>query len=250
MVTGWCGLTDTGLVRDHNEDAYYIDPAGRYFIVADGMGGHAGGEMASQLAVVETRHTLDYLWDAEPDPAERLHQAICRANGRILETQRRYPTMADMGTTLVVLLLDTQPRVWFAHVGDSRLYRWQAQHLQQLTTDHTWVAQAVSRGLLEADQVRWHPWRHLLTQCLGRPDLEAIKVQAVDAAPGDWFLLCSDGLTEELTDEDIAHLLTTALTPEEASQNLVDAARSQGGRDNITVLVVAPTWTTPEDCSL
>lgn len=233
------GLTDVGVLRSVNQDAYYVDdPEGRFFIVADGMGGHAGGQEASQLATQAIQEYLNEKWTAEEESPELLKAALLKANQAILQDQRKHPERSDMGTTVVVVIFrDEQP--WCAHIGDSRLYRLRGAKLEQITEDHTWVARAMRVGEITPDQARVHPWRHVLAQCLGREDLQQIDIQPLQVQPGDRLLLCSDGLTEELSDQLIASHLKTIRPCEKAASALVNAAKSHGGRDNITVVIVS-----------
>ena len=142
-----------------------------------------------------------------------------------------------MGTTAVVVMF-REEQSWLAHVGDSRLYRFRGSHLEQITEDHTWVARAMKAGDLTPEQARMHPWRHVLSQCLGRKDLPKVEVQPIDVQPGDRLLLCTDGLTEELSDDLIQSSLRASLKGEEIAAHLVEAAKEKGGRDNITVVIV------------
>lgn len=236
----YSGLTDPGLLRSSNQDAYYIDSFGRFFIVADGMGGHAGGQEASRLATETIQVYLEKHWEDDQDTASLLKDALFSANQAILDDQMRHPERADMGTTVVVLTFrDGDELPWCAHVGDSRLYRLRGHHLDQLTEDHTWIARAIRDGELTPSQSRSHPWRHVLSQCLGREDLNQLDVQAIEVLPGDRLLLCSDGLTEELSDHLIATHLKTIRACDAAASALVNSAKQRGGRDNITVVVVA-----------
>lgn len=237
MKFRFTGLTDLGLVRSANQDAYYIDPEGRFAIVADGMGGHAGGEEASRIATqVIQAHLLEH-WDSpKPNPV-LLEGAFFQANQAILKDQQSHPQRSDMGTTAVaVIFRERQP--WCAHVGDSRLYRLRSFSLEQLTEDHTWVARALKFGEFTPEEARHHPYRHVLLRCLGREDLGQIDVQALDVQPGDRLLLCSDGLTEELSNQLIASYLQSNLAIDQAVITLVKAALANGGRDNITVVMV------------
>jgi PPM family protein phosphatase len=235
MKSLFTGLTDKGMVRSANQDAYHIDPDGRFFIVADGMGGHAGGEEASRIAI-ETAHTyLNQHWADEPDTKNLLAQALIAANDAIVADQEKNAQRADMGTTIVTILF-RDDLVWSAHVGDSRLYRLRGEKLDLITEDDTWVARAMKLGQLNADEARVHPLRHVLSHCLGRRDLRQINIQTQDVNAGDRVLLCSDGLTEEVPHDEIGiHL--QAETGELAAQALVDAAKQHGGSDNITVIV-------------
>jgi PPM family protein phosphatase len=233
------GLSDPGLLRSSNQDDYYIDPEGRFFMVADGMGGYAGGEEASRLATAAIRAYLNEHWHSETAMAVLLERALYQANNAILEDQRQHPERADMGTTIVVVTFrsrDSQP--WCAHVGDSRLYRLRRDDLEQITEDHTWIAKAIRAGEVSPDHSRSHPWRHVLSQCLGRDDLDEIEIQPIQVQTGDRLLLCSDGLTEELPDSLIASHLTSIPACEAAAAALVSSAKQRGGRDNITVVVV------------
>ncbi|PSN17476.1 serine/threonine protein phosphatase [filamentous cyanobacterium CCP5] len=233
------GLTDPGLVRSSNQDSYHIDPEGRFFIVADGMGGHAGGQEASRIATETIYQYLDHHWRQPVSTEYLLREALLKANQAILADQQTHPERADMGTTAVILTFrgdEEQP--WCAHVGDSRLYHLRGHHLTQLTEDHTWIARAIQAGEITSSQSRNHPWRHVLSQCLGREDLSQIDVQPIEVQSGDRLLLCSDGLTEELSDHLIASHLKSIRACEAAALALVNSAKQRGGRDNITVIVV------------
>mgnify|MGYP002777048224 FL=1 len=233
------GETDPGLVRSVNQDAYFTDPDGRFFIVADGMGGHAGGQEASRIAIDSMRLFLEQQWNSDLDSDALLKQAFSEANQAILKDQRIHPERADMGTTAVAMIFRDGDQPMCAHVGDSRLYRLRGSKLDQITEDHTWVARAMRSGEMTPDQARIHPMRHVLVQCLGRDDLEMIEVQSFEVQQGDRLLLCSDGLTEELSDQIIANHLKRIRACDKAATQLIEAAKSQGGRDNITVVIVA-----------
>ncbi len=232
------GMTDTGLIRAANQDAYHLDPDGRFFIVADGMGGHAGGQEASRLATQAIQSCLDISWDSTIPSQDLLEKSLLEANQAILADQRQHPERSDMGTTVVVVIFrDEQPLC--THVGDSRLYRLHGSKLEQLTEDHTWVARAMRLGEITPDQARTHPLRHVLAQCLGREDLQQIEVKSLSVQPGDRLLLCSDGLTEELSDQLITNQLKSIRVCDKAASALIQAAKDHGGRDNITVVIVA-----------
>lgn len=237
MKLNFTGLSDPGLIRSNNQDYYYIDPDGRFFIVADGMGGHAGGEEASRIATTEIQAYLTSNWDSPEPSSKLLEQALWRANAAIVQDQQSHPERADMGTTAVVVIFRNEP--WCGHVGDSRLYRFRQTHLEQVTEDHTWVARAIKMGDITAEEARIHPFRHVLSRCLGREDLHQVDVQPLDVKAGDRLLLCSDGLTEELADSAIAFQLQHTPVLEKSALSLVEAAKEQGGHDNITVVLVA-----------
>lgn len=237
MKRRFAGLSDPGLVRAVNQDDYYIDPGGRFFIVADGMGGHAGGQEASQIAIRQIQGYLNQCWEAPHSSEVLLKEALERANEGIIEDQSLHPERADMGTTAVMVVFRHE-QSWCAHVGDSRLYRLRQTQLEQLTADDTWIGQAILAGEMLPQQAKTHPWRHVLSKCLGRPDLEQASIQKIDLEPGDRLLLCSDGLTEEVPDESICASLQTG-SCEQAATDLVEKAKAAGGSDNITVVIVA-----------
>jgi PPM family protein phosphatase len=221
MKSLFVGLSDKGMVRSANQDAYHIDPDGRFFIVADGMGGHAGGEEASRIAIETTHSFLSTHWESEPDVKNLMTQALIAANDAIVADQEQNAARADMGTTIVMILFKDDV-AWSAHVGDSRLYRMRGEKLDLITEDDTWVARAMKLGQLTGEEAKVHPLRHVLSHCLGRRDLRQINTQTQDIQSGDRILLCSDGLTEEV-----------------AAQALIDAAKSHGGSDNITVIIAS-----------
>ncbi len=247
MKLCFTGLSDPGLVRSVNQDAYYIDPEERFFILADGMGGHAGGEEASRIATKEISSHLAANWDSLQSSEDLLSAALLQANQAIVQDQHDFPERSDMGTTAVVVIFRPDEQPWCAHIGDSRLYRLRDSHLQQITDDHTWVARAIKVGEIKPEEARTHPWRHVLSRCLGRDDLYQVEVQQLNVEVGDRLLLCSDGLTEELVDEDI----TTCFQPspvlqkpieeqiESTAISLIEAAKEHGGHDNITVVIIA-----------
>lgn len=245
MKLYFTGGTDTGLVRSNNQDSHCIDPEGRFFIVADGMGGHAGGQEASAIAVKTIEQYLKEYWDSSKASPWILEQAIIEANRAILHDQDLHPERSDMGTTVVVVIFrpsltdpEGEPEPWCAHVGDSRLYRLRGAHLVQLTEDHTWVNRALRLGNITPEQCRTHPWRHVLSQCLGRRDLQDIDIQLIEVLPGDRLLLCSDGLTEEVPDDIIAQTLKKMRASDMVVNNLITIAKDRGGRDNITVVAL------------
>ncbi|MDB9494843.1 Stp1/IreP family PP2C-type Ser/Thr phosphatase [Spirulina major CS-329] len=240
MARRFTGLTDTGIVRSVNQDDFYIDPEGRFFVVADGMGGHAGGQEASRIATETIKTYLDENWNATLTTPDLLEKAIWEANQDILDDQDTHPERADMGTTVVVLVF-REDRPWCAHIGDSRCYRLRQDTLEQITEDQTWVARAMKMGDLSPEDARNHPWRHVLSQCLGRRDLNQLDIQQVEILPGDRCLLCSDGLTEEVHDREIFTHLSSNDDCEAAAAALINAAKTNGGSDNITVVILAET---------
>ncbi|WGT67733.1 Stp1/IreP family PP2C-type Ser/Thr phosphatase [cyanobacterium endosymbiont of Epithemia clementina EcSB] len=237
MNRSFTGLTDTGVVRSVNQDNFYIDPGGRFFIVADGMGGHAGGEEASLIATREIQAYLETHWKSDIPSHILLEKAFLQANQGILTDQQDHPERGDMGTTaLVVIFRDNKP--WRAHIGDSRLYRFRDLYLEQITEDHTLVARALKMGEITREQAKTHPWRHVLFQCLGRKDVNLIEIAHLDVRAGDRLLLCSDGLTEEVSDKTIQQIFEQQKSCKIVAQNLVETAKEAGGSDNITVVIV------------
>ena len=239
MKRRFAGLSDTGIVRAVNQDSYYVDdPQGRFFIVADGMGGHAGGQEASKIATETIQAHLESYWDDSSKTSDvLLKEAIEKANQDILEDQSLHPERGDMGTTVVVMAFRDRP--WCVHVGDSRLYRWRNSELKQVTEDHTWVSLAMKSGEITPEQAKVHPWRHVLSQCLGRKDLFKIDLQELDIQSGDLLLMCSDGLTEEVSDNEITALIAKEKNCDSLVEKLVTAAKNAGGSDNVTVVTVS-----------
>jgi len=228
------GKTHRGQRRPRNEDAlgYELTEHGGIFVVADGMGGHARGDLASKIAV-ET--ILEHLKGKTPSPTE-IANALAEANRRIYETARA-ERAEGMGTTATVLVLD-YPYALIGHVGDSRAYLFRDGQLTQLTQDHSWVADRVREGLLRPEEARTHRWRNVITNALGTfPEVE-VDLLGLKVKPGDLFLLTTDGLHAVLNDEAIARVLASEPSVEEAVERLVELANAWGGPDNITALAV------------
>jgi PPM family protein phosphatase len=237
MKSNFLQNTDKGMVRAGNQDSYYADPAGRFCIVADGMGGHAGGEEASKIAINTIKNYIEAQWQADSDPRQLLESSLLAANAAILDDQSLNPARSDMGTTLVMLLFEAD-RVWAANVGDSRLYRFREGNLEQITEDDTWVARAMKMQQLTPEEARVHHLRHVLSHCLGRRELGLRPecIQPIDIRTGDVVLLCSDGLTEEVDDVEIAEKMKSVPLAE-LPVVLVETAKNNGGSDNITVIL-------------
>jgi len=237
------GLTDVGKRRDSNEDDFLLEPGRGVYAVADGMGGHAAGEIASHLAIETLREVLDRdPTSGEPisdeDAAEWLRDAVVEANRRICDSIRLHEERRGMGTTVVALVHSGENAV-VGHVGDSRLYLLRGNELRRMTSDHSWVNEQVKLGLMNDDTAQRHPMRNIVTRALGsRPevlvDLTSLQVQS-----GDVCLLCSDGLNTMLSDEQIHSILRDHRDdPEEACSALVQEANRHGGEDNVTVVVL------------
>jgi PPM family protein phosphatase len=225
--------TDTGRVRAGNEDAYLV--AAPVFAVADGMGGHRGGEVASRIAVEELRGRVAAL--AAAADGEALDEAVREAGRAILRAADADAAMRGMATTCTVALVrGGTARV--AHVGDSRAYRWRDGRVVQLTEDHSVVALLVREGSLSAEEAAVHPARNVVFRALGLdPDVEVDAVEALLLA-GDRLLLCSDGLTNMIDDDEIERVLGSVEGAQAAAEVLVGMANAAGGTDNITVVVV------------
>jgi len=225
-------VTDTGRRRLGNEDAYVWRPP--LFAIADGMGGAKAGEIAAGIAA----DTLEGA-DSRPLDADDLATLISEANVRIWERSLNDPATAGMGTTFTVALVDEEAgAVVFGHVGDSRAYRVRDGVLEQITTDHSLVAELVESGVLTPEEAERHPQRSAITRALGtEPEVEP-DVFTIEVAPGDLFLLCSDGLSDMLTEDQIAAAIErTDGDPTAAGEELVRKANAEGGDDNITVLL-------------
>jgi len=227
--------TDVGRVRDHNEDAALVTP--RLVAVADGMGGHAAGEVAAGLAV----EALRPLGEGDELGAGDVVARIGTANQAILESVARHPEQRGMATTLVGLAQVTVDGVvqWAAfNIGDSRVYRVLDGTMTQVSQDHSEVGELVALGLLSKEDAMRHPARNIVTRCLGRDPLEPVDSWVFPPHPGERFLLCSDGLTNELRHPEVARLLQGGDDPQAIADRLVAAAVEAGGRDNVTVVVV------------
>jgi protein phosphatase len=223
--------SDTGRQRRGNEDAYLA--RNPLFVIADGMGGAQAGEVASQMAVKTLRQGLP---DADGPPQERLADRIAEANQAIHEHSRADAERAGMGTTTTAIYVAGDEAA-IAHVGDSRAYRLRDGRLEQLTDDHSLVEELRRQGKLTAEEAHEHPQKSIITRALGPEPVVPVDRQTVPLREGDVFLLCSDGLTSMVDDEDIARVLTGAESLGTAGQQLIAAANDAGGRDNITVIL-------------
>jgi PPM family protein phosphatase len=261
------GLTDRGKVRDTNEDQFltavllkalqvqqtslpqpkvqHSSDRAYLFVVADGMGGHAGGEQASALAIdsVETFMLETFKWffqfqgKEEDKLLAEFHSALGQANARVLAEAAQHPELHGMGTTLT-LAYSLNDALFVAHVGDSRCYLCRHGIIHRLPRDHTLVEDMVRHGDLLAEEADKHRWRHVITNAVGGNDPEVkVEVHKVHLEAGDAVLLCSDGLTNMLADEEIARILETEVDPEQACRQLVAQANEEGGEDNITVIL-------------
>ncbi len=250
MNITWKAVSDVGRKRKGNEDNLVANPDQRLFVVADGMGGHAAGEVASKVAVEAINEFIqltsgdeEITWPFGLDETisydgNRLKTAIRFANRKVLEATKEKTEYEGMATTVAAVLVDGSTAN-LAHVGDSRIYLYRGGELTQLTSDHSWVNEQLQSGIISAEQARSHPLRNVVTRALGgRADLQVdIGSHAVES--GDLLLVCSDGLTTMVPDEHIARLLHDAQgDADKAAEALVAEANARGGEDNISVVVL------------
>jgi protein phosphatase len=243
------GLTDVGRKRKHNEDAFASDVNEGLFIVADGMGGHAAGEVASKITVetigefiAATRQKEEATWPFKYNHeldfnSNRLAVAIEKANERVMAAVAAQPWLKGMGTTVVAGLLN-EKILSLAHVGDSRAYLLRDGQLSRLTDDHSWVHEQVTAGILTEEEAKTHPLKNVVTRALGGGPSVSPDLQELVFSPGDRYLFCSDGLTTMVGDEEILDTAAAVKDPQVLCQKLVDMANEKGGVDNITVVVV------------
>ena len=226
------GLSDTGRKRRQNEDAYVCEPP--LFAIADGMGGAQAGEVASGLAAAAFEEGA-----AAIHGEDGVATLVRAANARVFERAVHDPTVAGMGTTATVAVVDESAgTMTLAHVGDSRAYRYRGGALEQLTTDHSLVGELVRSGRLTEDEAAVHPHRSVITRALGTDADVEVDTLTVEVVPGDLVLLCSDGLSAMVRDEEIARVLeATGAAPREAGEALIAAANAAGGEDNVTVVL-------------
>jgi protein phosphatase len=231
-------VSDRGSKRPTNEDAYGYSVEHGVYIVCDGMGGAAAGEIASSLAVEEVMAQLVRRTGSGPAMMPQLgEQAICAGNKAIFSRSQRNPKLSGMGTTLVSMVAEDR-RVWVINVGDSRCYRLRDRKLEQLTQDHSLVEEQVRLGRMTRAEAKRSPFRNVITRALGTQVNVTPDIFEVEAEPADLFLLCSDGLTRELPDSLIESLLSVDDRIEGLCTRLVNAANKAGGHDNITCLLV------------
>ena len=232
------GATHVGVVREVNQDAFgrFDDPdrGEILLVVADGLGGHRGGEVASRMAVERIGEAV---LAGDGDGPSRLERGVRLANDAILDASREDLTLDGMGTTIVCLLLAEDGPSTVAHVGDSRLYRLRGKGIDCLTEDHSLVAMLVREGVLAPEAARDDPRRNQILRALGvREDVE-VDLAAVALEPGDGYLLCSDGLHGMIEDEEIATVVQAVARPETAVEHLIEAANAAGGNDNVTCVL-------------
>lgn len=239
------GHSDPGVARDRNEDAYLLVPSNGIAILADGMGGHLAGEVASAMAVdIIARHLNAVLrqppasTDDDPHEVLALRAAVHAANHAVFEASRSKPEYNGMGTTVVVVVFQAN-KLYVAHVGDSRLYRFRQGQLKQITEDHSMVQELLNRGLITPEEARISANKNLVTRALGVDPSVTADINSDNVIKDDIYLLCSDGLSDVLMDADIERVMQQySKNLEEASQLMIKEANARGGPDNITVALV------------
>lgn len=242
LLEAWA-ITDVGLKRSSNQDSYYLSPEMRLYIVADGMGGHLGGEVASQMAVqtisAVIRQALDQSRESD-SPVSTLRRAYATASERIYQrTQKENPELKGMGTTAVSFWVRDQS-AYIGNVGDSRVYLYQNSHLWQLTEDHSLVAEQLRAGLLTPESAKNFAGRNIITRSVGFDAEVDCDILERPLRKGDIYILCSDGLTGQVSDSRLQEILRTN-EPKRAVSIFIDEAKHNGGDDNVTALVVQVT---------
>jgi protein phosphatase len=242
----FCAQTDPGRIRDNNEDSVAFDAATNLGVLADGMGGYNAGEIASSMATVLIKSELArWLLEAGSHAnAQQVGRAmeICvnNANLAIFNSANTNPQYAGMGTTLVVGIFQ-ETRLLLGHVGDSRCYRWRGYELLQVTKDHSFLQEQLDAGLLTPEQAAQSPNKNLVTRALGVDEQVMLELHEHLVEEGDIYLMCSDGLSDMISDETIASVLLNDLSLAQMADKLVFLANQEGGRDNISVLLVQAT---------
>jgi protein phosphatase len=231
-------LSDVGRKRQHNEDSYLVAPQLSLFAVADGMGGHRAGEKASRMAVERLRDSLipPKRSAGKDEVLAHLQKAMYITGAAIFDAAQSDPDLAGMGTTLTSVLVHSQ-RAYVAHVGDSRCYLFRDGKISQITTDHSWVAEQVKAGLLTEQEARESRFRHIITRSVGFEREVQVDGTVCPVQSGDCLILCSDGLSNYLEEDDFADVMSRQLYSD-APRVLIDLANARGGDDNITVVII------------
>jgi protein phosphatase len=232
------GRTDVGIIRTGNEDNYLMVPDRGVFIVADGMGGHAAGEVASEMAVrIVARELGDLTGVDDAEMGDRVRRAIHEANSAIFQRTLTEPDKRGMGTTATIMLING-PRYLIGQVGDSRGYQMRSGQLLQITKDHSYVQEQVDAGFLSPEEARTHPYSNVITRCVGANVDVVPDVYVGSLRPGDVYLLASDGLTGMLEDPELRGILSAGQDPPETVESLIVEANKRGGLDNITAILI------------
>lgn len=243
LVYEFCARTDPGRVRLNNEDAVCVDPQAQLALLADGMGGYNAGEVASGMATTFIRTELAR-WLSEAgqhlkafDLRRGIEICVDNANQAILGAAEANPQYSGMGTTLVVGVFQGS-RLMLGHIGDSRCYRLRSGVLEQITRDHSWLQEQIDAGLITPQQAAMSSSRNLVTRALGVEDNVLVEINEFKVEPQDLYLMCSDGLSEMVSHEDLTALAGASLPLDDKARRLIDAANANGGRDNISVVLV------------
>jgi PPM family protein phosphatase len=230
------GMTDVGLKRTNNEDAFVVRPDLGFWAVADGMGGAAAGEVASRI-FVETATETFASNSTEETQMDRVKNAFTLANARILDHVASHPDHAGMGCTAEILAISGDD-IFIGHIGDSRTYRLRNAELKQLSADHSLVAEQIKQGLINEQDARSHAMRHVILRAVGAKESVELDLLKGKGLPGDVFLLCSDGLTDMVDDASIRNCLILGDSLETLADQLIELAKAAGGKDNVTVVLV------------
>jgi PPM family protein phosphatase len=245
-----CGITDIGRKRQKNEDSYLVNDKLKLYIVADGMGGHAGGEFASKIAVstveeivkgddkkhVDPKSYLDKSRSKDDDFSEKLRDAITRAGSKICQRSIEDPELRGMGTTASAVLFHDK-KAFIAHVGDSRVYCFRDNNMNQITEDHSLVHEQLKSGLITEDEAKSHQLKNIITRSVGVQEEVEVDTIVWPVKSGDKYLLCSDGLSNMVTDIEIKDIVNR-YSVENGAKTLVDLANERGGDDNITLIII------------
>jgi len=234
MKVKGAGATDRGKKRMMNEDYYFFDESLGLFIVADGMGGHLGGQEASRMAVEEVVNQFCSVKEIPHPPVKFIKEVFYSANRKVWERGNSDPSLKGMGTTLTMLFIKGES-IWIGHVGDSRAYLYTNNTFNLLTSDHSWLEEQIKAGMLSDDRPKGF-MKNVITRSIGFKKEVEVDVYRYDVREGDLFLLCTDGLNIVLSDEEIKREIES-LSIEELPRKLIDLANSRGGPDNITVVV-------------
>jgi protein phosphatase len=232
-----CYKSCVGKKREINQDRFLVDPETGLFVVADGMGGHNAGEIASSMAVSEISHTVREGLKTNPDISALLQDAVLKAHKAIFDDAMKHRDRRDMGTTIAIAVVQDD-HVWLCHVGDSRIYMVGHTGIEMLTVDHTFVAEWVEEGRITPEQARAHEARHGLTMALGVDNDVEPEIRKVSWNDGQCILLCSDGLTDMLEDTAILKVVRESADPDLTCAKLLSQAGNRGGDDDITVVLV------------
>jgi protein phosphatase len=242
LAVRWGAVSITGDYRENNEDRCLADSAGRFFLVADGMGGQCAGEKASEMAIELISKKLEQLVDFSHDENQKvvaaIDEAVAHANGEIMALSELDSDYHNMGTTIAIVVR-AGDRLYVAGIGDSRVYLLRAGQIEKLTKDHSLTDALLEAGTITEEEAARHRYRNVLYRYLGTKEGgTGAKAQAIDVQPGDRFLLCSDGATDGIKDADLGELLAGQNDPQQAALAIVKAAQEAGSRDNVTCLTI------------